>query len=130
MKDFHIWIHELLSRFVLTNGEKVTIHHEWNYSQNVTYPYIVYNSAVTPIAEGEGEILVRLHMFDQGRSKSRLLELEEQIRKKLDRTDYNTKKANYYVRVHASNDTPTGDNMIVRRDLDLVIKIDRKDVFK
>lgn len=102
------------------------VHHLINRDSDVKYPYITFAVTTTPQDEIRDEHRFELNLFDYGTSRVRLSELDSQIRETLDRKIFKEDEAIYHSRRGLANDIPTGDNTIQRRDIEIVVKQDRR----
>ena len=102
------------------------VFHLVNRSTKVNYPYITFSDTTTPRDEIRDEHRIELNLFDYGTSRVRLMELDEAIREKFDRHIFLEPTRILHVRKGLSNDIPTGDDTIQRRDIELIIKSDRR----
>lgn len=99
-------------------------HYKFNYSKNVTYPYIVYSFEHEKVDDIRNEFEVRLNLFDTGTSNLKLLQLENKLSNELHKNYQVLDKGFVYIRTGRSLDVPTGNEMIQRKELNFTIKVD------
>lgn len=102
-------------------------HYKFNYSKDVTYPYIVYSFEYDTVDDIRNEFEVRLNLFDYGTSNLKLLELENRLVDGLHKNYQELDKAFVYIRNGRSLDIPTGNELIQRKEMNFTIKIDWKE---
>ena len=98
--------------------------HQWNGKDKVIYPYLTFDVNYTPTDEIREVYEVVIDTFEYGSSAMRLLELESQLKAKLDRQKFILDEAIIHTRVTTGRGIPTGDDTIKRRHIRLKLKID------
>ena len=120
MIDLTTWMMEAMEP---VTGE---VYHLMNRSKKVVYPYITFIDSTTPADEIRDIHRVTLNLFDYGSSRARLMALEEAIRTQFDRQKFVEWDKIIHTRRGLAMDVPTGDDTIQRRDVELIIKLDRR----
>lgn len=109
-------------------GVTTEVFHFINRKQTVEYPYITFTNTSTPEDEIRDIHRFELNLFDYGTSREALMVLEESIRQTFDRQSFIEEDVIIHSRKGIANDIPTGDDTIQRRDIELIIKTDRRNV--
>ena len=99
-------------------------HNAINRDQTVTYPYLTFDLDSEALNRNQEGFYIAVDIFDNQTSYSRILELEQQLKDHFRNLTVMTDELYIRFAFNGSNRVPTGDEIIIRRNIRCYAKID------